>query len=211
MRSNPGHRLLVFVLLLAAAAAVVIATGRTPSDGGTGSSSVFIVGDSLTVGALDFIPEAMEQRGIRLAGVDARNGRTTPQGLEVLREQGDALPGTVLVALGTNDVYFATEESVAEWMATAREIVGDRRLIWVNTHVIPERAEIEALERWDDVNAWLAAAAPRHDIELADWAVWAAINGVEVGPDGVHYEDTASARRAGFYADVVAGRVQTIE
>lgn len=209
MGSNAGHRLLVFLAVVAAAAVIAIVTTRSPPADGSRSTAVFVVGDSLTVGALDAIPAAMEERGITLAGVDARNGRTTPQGLAVLEDAAPDLPGTVLMALGTNDVFFATERAVDAWLATARSIVGDRRLIWVNVHVDPSKSELEALERWDEINAWLAAAARRYDIELADWAVWASINGVNVGPDGVHYAAEASARRAGFYADVVAGRVLT--
>jgi hypothetical protein len=211
MRASPGHRLLVLLGVIGAAAGVALVTARVDQEPtGTRSSAVYVLGDSLTVDATAALPDAMAEQGVTLVDVDARNGRNTPQGLDVLASAQD-LPECVLIALGTNDVYFASEQLVDQWMATARSIVGDRRLIWVNTHVDPSGSQIEALERWDEINAWLAAAAPRYDIELADWSVWSSINGVELGPDGLHYEAEESARRAEFYAGVVAGEIQTSE
>ena len=210
MPASAGPRLLVFLAVIAAAAGVAFLTTRDPAAEGRRSSAVFVVGDSLTVDATEALPGAMAEQGVTLTGVDARNGRNTPQGLDVLATAAaTGLPECVLIALGTNDVYTATEQSIDQWMATARSIVGNRRLIWVNTHVDPSRSNITELERWDEINAWLAATAPRYDIELADWSVWSSINGVELGIDGVHYGAAESARRAEFYAGVVAGGIET--
>ena len=174
------------------------------------SDEVFVVGDSLTVAATT-LPQEMAERDVTLTGVDAVNGRFTEQGLEVLEEVGPALPEAVLVALGTNDIAGATERDVEEWVGRARQIVGDeRRLIWVNVHIEPDREPEEpALARYVDFNRWLAAAADRHDVEVADWDGWAQDNDVRTKEDGIHYDRDASAARARFYALVVDGDIDT--
>jgi len=185
-------------------------TASACSDDSTSSDEVFVVGDSLTVAALTLSQE-MAGRGIRLHEVDAVNGRITEQGLDVLEEVGPALPEAVLVALGTNDVHGATEQDVERWVERARRIVGDdRRLIWVNVHVEPEKnGEEPGLARHVEFNRWLAAAADRHDVEVADWDAWARDNDVPTKDDGVHYDPEASKERARFYARVVDGDIDT--
>ena len=62
---------------------------------------VLVVGDSLAVGMRPFLVPML---GDREVAWDARTGRTTPQGLQVLRAcAGEVKPATVVVSLGTND------------------------------------------------------------------------------------------------------------
>jgi hypothetical protein len=90
---------------------------------------------------------------------------------------------------------------VTGWLRTARSVVGDRRLVWVNLRCDP--AVAGHLDRYRAVNAALAAAAPRYGVELADWDGWAAGAGVPNGRDGVHYGEDAYRLRALFYAAAV--------
>jgi lysophospholipase L1-like esterase len=173
---------------------------------GPRSDEVYVLGDSLTVGAGGATDRELRERGADVVVVEADLGRTTGQGLEILATDAGDLPEAVLIALGTNDVYTATEADVDGWMRMAREIVGDRRLIWVNLHLQPEKnPDVPALARFEQLNLWLAAAAPRYDVELADWHSYAVEHGIETIQDGVHYDDDASAARAVFYAEVVTG------
>ena len=163
----------------------------------SGAPEVFVVGDSLTVGAEPWLAGAMARRGLRLAGVDARVSRPVDEGLAVLQQLGGSLPSTVVIALGTNNLG-ASPAEVDRWVGTARRLVGDRRLIWVNLRCDP--AVAAHLERYRAVNAALAAAAPRYGVEIADWDGWAAGAGVPNGRDGVHYTEDAYRLRALFYA-----------
>ena len=162
---------------------------------------VYVVGDSLTVGVKPWLARDMAAHGVRLVGVDARVSRPVDEGLALLRSAGDRLPGTVVVALGTNNLS-ATRRQVEGWLRTARQLVGDRRLIWVNLSV--DLAKAPHLDRFEQINATIAAIAPRYGIEVADWDRWSAEYGVTTRPDGIHYEERAYRLRAWFYADAVA-------
>ncbi|MGH2686738.1 MAG: hypothetical protein ACRDJP_14835, partial [Actinomycetota bacterium] len=139
---------------------------------------------------------------MRLVEVDARNGRPVDEGLAILRAAGERLPGTVVVALGTNNLE-ASPAEVAGWLRSARQLVGDRRLIWVNLSLDPEKGE--HLARYEQINAALAAAAPTYGIEVADWDAWSARYGVLNSTDGIHYQAEEYRLRAWFYAIAVAG------
>lgn len=169
----------------------------TPPRTSTAAPELFVVGDSLTVGAEPWLADAVRARGWRLTGVDARVGRTVPEGLAVLKKRARAgtLPSTVIVALGTNNLG-ASDTDIDTWVSTARDIVGDeRQLGWVNISVAPPRAERAAA-----IDAALAASARRWDVQVLDWYGWTHRNGITNKADGIHYEDGAYRLRALFYA-----------
>ena len=166
-----------------------------------GASEVFVLGDSLTVGVQPYLRRELARKGWRLTGVDARVFRTTAEGLRILRTKARRLPDTVLVALGANDVN-ATRAQVTEWVRSARSIVGDRRLIWINLHVDIDKAPSQ--KRYAVINDALETAAQQYDVEIADWHAWVKGHRVPMQADGVHYTGTGYRKRASFYARVVA-------
>ncbi|HET7652472.1 MAG TPA: hypothetical protein VFK42_05495 [Acidimicrobiales bacterium] len=158
---------------------------------------VFVVGDSLTVGIEPWLADAVRARGWRLTGVDARVGRTVPEGLAVLKKRVRArtLPSTVIVALGTNNLG-ASDADIESWVSAARSIVGDeRQLGWVNLSVAPPRAE-----RAREIDAALATSSRRWNVQILDWYGWTHRNGITNKADGIHYEDGVYRLRALFYA-----------
>lgn len=160
-----------------------------------GVPSVFVVGDSLTVGAEPWLADAVAGRGWRLTGVDARVGRTVPEGLAVLRRRARSLPSTVIVALGTNNLG-ASDADIEAWVSSARRIVGDeRQLGWVNLSVAAPR-DVRARE----IDDALAVSAARWNVQVLDWYGWTHRNGIHNKADGIHYEDGAYRLRALFYA-----------
>jgi hypothetical protein len=160
---------------------------------------VFVVGDSLTIGARPWMARDLRRRSGRLVGVEAGVGWHIEDGLAVLQRMGDSLPRTVMVALGTNDLL-ASPRQVDRWMRTARELVGDRRLIWVNLRCNVRHSKL--LARYPRFNDALDAAALRYDVEIADWDAWAGRRRVRTLPDGVHYSSAAYRLRSSFYAIV---------
>lgn len=165
------------------------------------SGRVFVVGDSLTVGTEPWLRGDLQRRGWHLTGVDARIGRPVAEGLAVLRADRKDLPGTVVVALGTNDLG-ASPQLVATWLRTARAIVGPRRLVWVNLCLADNVGS--RLAAYRATNAALRKEAPRYGIEVADWCTYASARGITPGPDGIHYDSAGYEKRAGFYARSVA-------
>lgn len=165
---------------------------RVPAD-----RRVFVLGDSLTEGAEPWLDDAVEARGWTLTAVDAEVGRTVPAGLAVLRRRARSLPPTVVVALGTNNLGASATE-IDGWLASARRIVGaDRRLVWVNVSVAGSPGR---LARGREINAALARAGRRWDVDILDWDGWARRNRVTTRADGIHYEQGAYRLRALFYA-----------
>jgi lysophospholipase L1-like esterase len=196
---------LVAVLVLAACG-----VGERPSLGPTttetiklpkGAASVYVIGDSLTVGTEPYLRRELAARGWRLAGVDARISRTVEEGLRVLRAKERRLPETVMLALGSNDL-FASQAQVEAWVETARETAGTRRLIWVNVYVDVKRAPL--LKGYRVINRGLSAAAVQHNVEIADWNRWMTRHRAPMQRDGVHYTPVGYRKRAAFYARVVA-------
>jgi hypothetical protein len=84
--------------LLAALVVVVVAT---PASARAAPGPVLVVGDSLAVGMRPFLVPLL---GAREIAWNARTGRTTPEGLQVLRAMlRQVTPTTVVISLGTND------------------------------------------------------------------------------------------------------------
>jgi len=174
--------------------------GQVP--GFNGSKQIFVVGDSLTAGAEPWLAADLGQRGWALEGVDARVGRQVSTGLSILRAQSGDLPGTVMVALGTNDLG-AKKADVEVWLRTARQIVGSRRLIWVNL-CLADRGDAR-LASYRQINTALDQLAPTYHVEVADWCAYATRRGITPGSDGVHYQSPGYKQRALFYALAAAG------
>jgi hypothetical protein len=201
MRSTSDLRLLLLLAVLAAGAALVAAAAGDDVD--RPAIDALVVGDSLTVAARRWLPEAGEDAGVGFVLVDARIGRPVEEGLERLVDLRASRADVVLVALGTNNIE-ATEEEVKGWVRDARAIVRQRRVIWVNLHLDPTSAP--RLARYTDINRWLAEAAAQYGVELADWAAYAEEHDIRTLIDGVHYGDAESEQRAEFYAEVIAAR-----
>ena len=118
---------LVLILALAiAVAAVALARGRGEPPVGA-SGALTLVGDSLNVGTEPYLRE--ELPGWRVDPHD-RVGRTTREGVEVLRALEERLAPVVVVSLGTNDPD-GSEAAFRALVDEAIEIVGAKRcLLW---------------------------------------------------------------------------------
>ena len=85
---------------------LALASTRAPSPAGPAvahadPAQVLIVGDSIAVGLRPYLTEMITDREVTF---DAKNGRTTPQGLRALRfELTRYAPQAVVINLGTND------------------------------------------------------------------------------------------------------------
>lgn len=157
---------------------------------------VAVVGDSLTVELAELLDKKFSRQGWRLSWVDARVGRGTSEGLDILRTRH--WEGTAVVALGTND-YSASEETVRSWIREASRIAGkSRRVAWINLHMDPDAKAGYANFR--TINAHLKEATRGvPNVRVFDWAAFAAREGVSLGSDGVHYPWDTFPQRAFFY------------
>lgn len=150
--------------------------------------SVLVIGDSLTVAATD--------QGLTSDGwdIDAQDGRTTPEGIEVAENRDAGRYRRVIVALGTNDGDDeATYERRVDQMM---KVLGpEPDVVWVNvdTHT-PELANRRA------VNQAIQAATDRYrNLRVGDWDHYVTtvdgFGAMRTG-DGVHYTPEGSEVRA---------------
>jgi len=187
-------RLSLSFLLLAVAIAVVVvlATGEEENAAADDTGALTLVGDSLNVGTDPWLREELPRWDI-----DAHDqvGRTTAEGIEVLRERGGALAPVVVVSLGTNDLD-GTEADFRELVEEAVEIVGpDRCLVWATVSRGGERSGFNEVLR--------DAASAHGNVRLVEWASLVAENPELLEFDLVHGTPDGYARRAAETARTV--------
>ena len=188
-------RLTLTLLLLAAAGAVAfLAVGRDDENAAaTETGALTMVGDSLNVGTDPYLREALPHWDI---DAHDRIGRSTEEGLDVLREQRRDLAPVVVVSLGTNDAE-GTEARFRELVDEALALVGPARcLVWAT--IVRDGAERSG---FDDVLR--EAADTNTNVRLVDWASLVAENENLLAGDLVHGTPVGYARRAEATVDAL--------
>lgn len=151
-----------------------------------GGRRVLIIGDSLT----------RESRTLTAAGM-RRNGwtptfrcwgsRRLDWGIDqVVRARHiGQLPGHVIVALGTNDISWETQETTERRVRALLDRLGPRRtVLWVDLH-LTRSAWLDARAAWfNDLLRRLARQRP--NLTVVHWHTVARAKGVR-GWDGIHY------------------------
>lgn len=201
------------LLLAATLGATVDVAPTTPDDGPAYVSSaqqcaavakdpagVLVLGDSMTRKGAAQLEHTFFHQG-RPVCIDGRNGRTTAQGVEVLRGYvaRQQVPATVVVALGTNDVL----GSPAAFRTRLTELVAllprEHRLLLVDTWYTGHDPAASAANR---VIADVAASRGATVIGFHDW-----LRGREaLLADHVHLTDQGSLERAWLIARAVGPR-----
>ena len=148
------------------------------------------VGDSLGVGTL---PQLVARMPAVSFDGDTRVGRTSSEGLAVLRVRLRPRHRVVIFDLGTNDFSTATLTSN---LHRARREAGERPMIVFTLNKPGAGPFNRALRAF-------AARAP--DVELIDWRAQAARERL-LGGDGIHASAAGYRRRAAL----VAGRLRAL-
>jgi lysophospholipase L1-like esterase len=161
----------------------------------TAAGPVLVIGDSLTVGAEPYLREALASRE---PTIDARTGRPSSEGVEVLSSLISPEYAVVVFDLGTNDDP-AAPEALAANLEAARSIAG-RRCLVVSTinrpplNGVSDEGLNAAVDRF-------AAAGPR--VQVADWRGAVAAEPSLLAADGVHAVPEGYATRAELVARAV--------
>lgn len=163
-----------------------------------GEKRVFIVGDSLTVGAVYFGGMETLLAGQRYRQrISARTGRSTAGGVSVLRAEVDAgrLEPLVMVALGTNDITAGRSAATfASNVDSVMSTVGRTRIVvWVNM------ATANTLANAAYNRVLVAKSATYPNLFVLDWN--ATGNARYLTGDGIHYSSTGYRNRAIFSVD----------
>lgn len=170
----------------------------TPPPPICGEDDVFVVGDSLTVGADYFgdLTDLMTAAGYR-ATVDGSVARFSSGGVTVLgsRVAAGLLEPLVVVALGTND---AAAGYTTSWFAgnvdRIMSVVGPSRVVvWMNLQM----ADMATADRFNAI-LFLKSLQYRN-LLIGDWA--ATPNSQYLTGDGLHYNTTGYKNRAAYTVD----------
>jgi hypothetical protein len=185
------------VMVMVGALGVLAACGLVAC---TPTYRVFVIGDSLTVGAVG------QGLGVDTDSVDwtidAVVGRTTNAGITVAKDRDLRGYDLVIVALGTNDwqdsagVYGTRVDRMVAAIGDGPDVA------WINVDAHTEKLRPAA----DGVNVAIARAPLRHPrLEVADWHEHVgAVAGFDAcrNADGVHYKACGSRERRAFTEDL---------
>ncbi len=167
-------------------------TTAAPAPAGSlspGARTVYVLGDSVTLGAQSTLPSALAGWTVT---VDAKESRRIDQGSSVVAARGGAM-GRVLV------VHLCTNWGGGDYGAAAERLLGQlqdvERVVWVTcTPWLP------AVARADEVIRSLPRSHP--EVVVADWAAVSATPGYTYA-DGLHLRPPGAAALAQVIADAV--------
>jgi hypothetical protein len=156
---------------------------------------VLVVGDSLSVGIEPYLGQEL---GGRPVTIDAKTGRPSPVGVEVLRSLISPEHEVVVFDLGTNDDP-ALPEVLAGDLESAKALAAGRCLVIATINRPPLNGVSDeglnlAVERF---------AARNPEVEVVDWRGAVAADPSLLAPDGVHAVPEGYALRAGLFAQAI--------
>lgn len=166
----------------------------TPVGGGDSAySSVYIEGDSLTVGTMPYLKGAFAGRDF---DVDAVEGRTLAQGIKRLDRDPEAdAADTWIVALGTND---SPGPAFTQQVNKVKQMAGSRTVVMLTVAGIPAADQINAALRSADTG--------EGKFTLVDFATQVKANPSYLAADGIHLTPAGYEWRAKLYADTVGSQ-----
>lgn len=155
---------------------------------------VFVMGDSVLLGAAEEIPPALPGWNVI---VDAKVSRFLNQGIEVLQARRAEIGagGVVVIQQGNN--YLGSEQQFRDEIdQTMAVLAGVPKVVWITVS--------EFTKSRVDVNREILAAAERYpNIVLADWnGIWLA-NRAFTSRDGLHLKPAGQAAFAAMVAQAV--------
>jgi hypothetical protein len=151
----------VHVVSGAAGVALLVATTVSPHAGAALPRRLFVIGDSVSLGAKATVVGQAPGHGWDVT-VDAKVGRTTVEGGSILASMHGSFPSVVVVALGNNDGQIPAQFA-QRIDSVMRNLTGVRHVIWYT--MSPFASWVPA------ANAVLQNATARWpNLRLADWA-----------------------------------------
>jgi lysophospholipase L1-like esterase len=194
----PRRRPLVAVALVVALAALAPVRGAAAQEPGPGpdpARTVFVLGDSVILGAQAEIEATLAAAGWTVL-FDATVGRTTLGGLEEVLRRRTEVGGTIVIMLGHNDAadpqIFAPDAD-----ALLAELSDVPRVLWLTIH--------EVKDYYAQANRLLATvSAGRTNVQIVDWDSIADRDGV-TNPDGLHLTPAGAQAMADLVLAAVEG------
>ena len=200
----------VFVVMAAIAASVGLGAVDSPA-GAASDTRVFMVADSVALGAAAAIHAALAGRDVTILG---HQGIFTSDAAELAWAHRDEIGPTAIVATGYNYPVWnpALFDAWIDQMMTRLTDAGAEHVVWLTLRE-PPLGEHDIVSVWEQnhvadhypaANDQLRAATARWpQLELADWN--AASRGGGLTWDGLHLTPAGAATMADLLADAVDG------
>lgn len=158
---------------------------------GVRARSVYVQGDSLTVGMSAELRRLLA--GYRVQ-ISARRGRTLVQGLRMVRKAASTMPPIVVVGLGTNDDV-ERPRAFASGARTLLRLAGPRRcVLWIDLY---RRTRRRSDPGFRPLNRILLALRPSHPrLVLVPWSRLASRHPAWFPRDAIHPTEAGYLARA---------------
>lgn len=180
---------------------VPLANAASPAERAEGRrSSVYVQGDSLTVGAGPYIKQQL-RTGVKDVAVDAEVGRFTATGMRRLAQSGSAQRSKVwVVALGTNDA--PDPRSLRRHVVRSLKLAGpQRQVVWLT---------VQRPGPYGRVNTMLRRLDRQADrLTVVDWARRVQDHPGLIGGDGVHATATGYRVRGAMISETALRLART--
>lgn len=180
---------------------VPLANAASPAERAEGRrSSVYVQGDSLTVGAGPYIKQQL-RTDVKDVAVDAEVGRFTATGMRRLAKSGSAQRSKVwVVALGTNDA--PDPRSLRRHVVRSLKLAGpQRQVVWLT---------VQRPGPYGRVNTMLRRLDRQADrLTVVDWARHVHAHPGLIGGDGVHATATGYRVRGAMISETALRLART--
>jgi hypothetical protein len=166
---------------------------------------VLVVGDSLTVGSLDFFTTAAAKAGFAF-DVSAEIGREIPEGVEQLKQLSSGRR-LVVIALGTNDATpGATDADLSARIDAALAAVPKTTpIVWVPPYRDPKTPAGKVADTFTGLLR--QAAAKRGNVLVVDWVGFVKQDPAIIDKDRIHLTDAGYQKRADWLARVIRAQL----
>ena len=209
-------------LLLCTIAPSTVAGGYAPGVNGTGGSTLLVLGDSLTWGANYFAKTQSQLAATqtfddvivdgwwsrRIGGIAS----TTYSGANTYKNtylKKRVYPTAVIVALGTNDVYFLSKKR--EYIAVIRELmdaIGPVPVVWLNVHRVDSSRTTARSRVFNRTLERVLAEYPLASVY--DWANKATTTSRLMAFDKIHLTPSGYKVRSNVYAELATTLAQRV-
>ncbi len=145
------------------------ATNSPTTPAATTPGNVYMVGDSIGVGAESALTAAFQTRSWTLTA-NVLGGRTLAQGLEVVDQDTAKIAAAkaVIIELGTNNGGF-TEANVGAMIDKIRAAAPTVSIYWIDTAVLSSRPDVEYWRTLNAVNGIIQSQAVAKNYEVISW------------------------------------------
>ncbi len=172
--------------------------------------SIYVVGDSLTVGMRDSgqLNEKLTSKGWSVSGIQATSGDQLSDALPKIQADIDAMKAsgkqtdTFLIALGTNkDTGFA--EKINQAVTMIKSYNTTAKIFWVNAYT--------NAANYDDINGAISSQATALSFSVIDWKTEVTTKPTQYpfAGDGIHHTATGYIAKSDFLVNSIGAPISS--